>query len=362
MKILQASQHVEVQHRLEQQRAQRWQVERAPRETTATGRSERPDEAPALSRQNLLEISRLPPAPSTLKINRNPLDEFLEEQSWQLRLLASTLEQLTGRPIRLQPQPLLLAPDQFPSHPVMAALSASATLDLTADVAAAPAEAAPPLAGAARLKLQERISERETLNASFTGAVRTDTGDVRAFDVELRLERALEAEVWRDVRLQDPLVLQLEDAPLSLADERFAFDLSSDGVEELIPRLGAGYGLLALDRNGDGVINNGSELFGAQTGQGFAELAAFDEDGNGFIDSGDSVYQHLLVWKDPGAGAEPELLALASVGVDAISLQAVTTPFRLTDHLGETLGQLRSSAVTLGSGGARLIHQIDFSL
>jgi hypothetical protein len=56
------------------------------------------------------------------------------------------------------------------------------------------------------------------------------------------------------------------------------------------------------DRNGDGAIDHGRELSGATTGDGFAELAAYDEDGNGWIDENDSIYQHLRIWSKDAQG------------------------------------------------------------
>ena len=61
---------------------------------------------------------------------------------------------------------------------------------------------------------------------------------------------------------------------------------------------------LALDLNGDGRINNGSELFGALSGNGFADLAQYDSDANGWIDENDEIFQRLKVWSgaDDGGG------------------------------------------------------------
>lgn len=371
MKIVQSQQQTEVQHRLESSRELRW-VARAADTAPST------DAAQARQGAGPAETVRAEPVPmmhlgrrvavaqtqalvfqpgelSTSSAALHPLEfgfgEGDEETRWDLLLLAKTLEQLTGRTINLFAQPLLVPPERLQQVQAdFQALQVAQSQEPVVDM--------PQPDG---LLLQERVSEFEQLKARFSGQVLTESGEQHHFQVELKLERAIEGLAWREARMQDPLVIQLDNQPLSLSEERFAFDLSADGVEELIPKLGAGYGLLALDRNNDGQINNGSELFGTQSGNGFADLAAFDEDGNGFIDSGDSAYQRLLVWRDPGNGAEPQLLGLAEVGVDAISLQAVATPFRLTDQLGDTLGQLRSSAVTLGES-ARLIHQIDFSL
>lgn len=62
----------------------------------------------------------------------------------------------------------------------------------------------------------------------------------------------------------------------SLTERDFAFDIDLDGHADQIAFVGTGSGFLALDRNGDGEINDGSELFGPESGDGFAELAAYD--------------------------------------------------------------------------------------
>lgn len=60
--------------------------------------------------------------------------------------------------------------------------------------------------------------------------------------------------------------------------------MDCDGKQEEISKLNAGCGYLALDKNGDGVINDGNELFGVKTGDGFYELSKYDSDLNGWID------------------------------------------------------------------------------
>ncbi|MFQ8776527.1 MAG: hypothetical protein ACLR78_02345 [Roseburia sp.] len=78
-------------------------------------------------------------------------------------------------------------------------------------------------------------------------------------------------------RLCDPLVINLDSNIANVSDQKFYFDIDADGSDDSISMLNSGSGYLALDRNGDGIINDGSELFGTQSGNGFADLAAYDK-------------------------------------------------------------------------------------
>lgn len=109
-------------------------------------------------------------------------------------------------------------------------------------------------------------------------------------------------------------------------DQTFFFDIDCDGVEDEISKLISGSGFLALDQNGDGIINDGSELFGTQSGNGFADLAKFDSDGNGFIDENDEIFDRLKIWCMDENG-QPHLYSLKEKGVEQSALH---TPERST--------------------------------
>lgn len=88
---------------------------------------------------------------------------------------------------------------------------------------------------------------------------------------------------------------------LDLSDKS---DLDADGMEDQISFVLPGSGFLALDLNGDGRINDGRELFGPETGDGFAELARYDEDGNQWIDENDPVFERLRIWTKDAEGRD----------------------------------------------------------
>jgi hypothetical protein len=172
-------------------------------------------------------------------------------------------------------------------------------------------------------------------------------------DVTLRLGDA--------ARKTDPLVLNFSGTAAQLSDQRFAFDLNADGSTEQINVLAPGSGFLVLDRNQDGKINNGSELFGPTTNNGFAELAKLDDDKNGWIDENDAAFKQLQVWRRDSSGQD-QLQSLAAAGVGAIALSHVDTPFALKTNANELLGQIRTSGIFLQENGAAgTIQQIDLT-
>jgi len=140
---------------------------------------------------------------------------------------------------------------------------------------------------------------------------------------------------------------------------KFSFDLDADAHEEQISFVNPGSGFLALDKNGDGIINNGHELFGPATDNGFNELAAYDLDGNDWIDEKDEIYTQLRIWSKDAAGND-SLIALGQKNVGAIYLGHIDTPFLLSDQDNEQLGQIRSSSIFLEeAGGVGTIQQLD---
>ncbi|MDD3593631.1 MAG: prepilin-type N-terminal cleavage/methylation domain-containing protein [Candidatus Gastranaerophilales bacterium] len=113
------------------------------------------------------------------------------------------------------------------------------------------------------------------------------------------------------LKQQSPLVLDLKGDGLKFtsAEEGTKFDLNIDGIAEQTGWTGIqkdfDNAFLCLDKNNNGNIDNGSELFGDQNGEdsGFAELAKYDKpeyggNGNKFIDSGDEYFDKLLLWVD----------------------------------------------------------------
>jgi hypothetical protein len=165
-----------------------------------------------------------------------------------------------------------------------------------------------------------------------------------------------------DAKLKDPLVLNLQGNACSLSDGTFAFDLDCDGISEALPLLGPGSGFLALDRNSDGVVTDGDELFGPRTGDGFSELRGFDEDGNGWIDENDAVYGRLFIWT-MGQDGGYSLTGLKQKGIGAIYLGNVNTPFDIKGNTNQLEGKVRSTGIFLTDNGiAGTVQQLDLAV
>jgi len=131
-----------------------------------------------------------------------------------------------------------------------------------------------------------------------------------------------------------PLVLRFEEtARIELAyADGYSFDISGTGSCLASDWPTAGTPWLALDRDGDGIINDARELFGSgvvlnsgdRARDGFAALAEHDVDGDGWITAADPVWPELLLWSDHDADRRStawELEPLAGRGVTELALE-----------------------------------------
>lgn len=213
----------------------------------------------------------------------------------------------------------------------------------------------------------EFYSETEVTAFRTQGTVTTEDGrEINinfSFEMSRSFEQSMEVYTEREMVLCDPLVLNFKGDVTELSDQKFFFDLNCDGRQEEISHFDSNSGFLALDLNDDGRINDGSELFGTQSGDGFADLAKYDLDKNGWIDENDGVFDKLKVWTKDSDGKDV-LITLKESGVGAIYLGTANTKFslnNLTDNV--TNGIIRESGIFLmESGEANTIQHVDFAV
>ncbi len=213
----------------------------------------------------------------------------------------------------------------------------------------------------------EVLEESETMQWSAQGSIRTADGQEIRFNLQLEMQRYWREESHTELRLGnavrqvDPLVINFDGTAAQLQDLRFAFDLDGNGSTEQVPLLAGNRGYLALDRNQNQRIDSGRELFGPATGNTYSELAAHDDDGNGWIDENDSIYQQLRIWM-PEAQGPGRLMTLQEAGVGALALAQSATPFELRSSTNQSLGTVRATSVYLHEdGGVGHTQQVDLS-
>ncbi|MGN1147285.1 MAG: hypothetical protein ACI4TB_02615 [Lachnospiraceae bacterium] len=205
------------------------------------------------------------------------------------------------------------------------------------------------------LSNEQWYDESESTSFSTKGTVRTADGREISINVDVAMSRRFTQYFAEEMQIMqvntcDPLVLNFDGDVAELTDQKFFFDIDGDGKEDEVSNLGSGSGYLAFDKNGDGIINDGRELFGPQSGNGFEDLAAFDEDGNGWIDENDAIWSKLKIWCRNEDGTD-SLYTLSEKGVGAICLQNAATDFALNGTDNQTNGYIRSTGIFLYENG-----------
>lgn len=162
-----------------------------------------------------------------------------------------------------------------------------------------------------------------------------------------------------------PLVLDIDGDGIQLVSldsaDAVYFDLDANGYAEAVGwTAGLDDAFLAIDLNGDGIINEGKELFGNQTGyeNGFLALASYDSNGDGFITSEDQVWDSLIIWSDVnqnGFSEFGEMFGVAEIGITSISISYTDVNYMLS---GNSVYQEGSFVI---NGNTRDIIDVYFS-
>lgn len=211
--------------------------------------------------------------------------------------------------------------------------------------------------------IYERMqSEESGLNLSFEGVLRTQEGVDISFSLSIQWKQEfVETERIRmqnGAEMEDPIIISLDGKP-PVSPEKFDFNLTPTAPQ--LNNLAAGSGYLVNDLNANGRADNGLELFGPKTSDGFAELAAYDDDGNGWIDSADAVFKQLYLWS-PQQG-DGKMLSLEQVGIGAISLSSVNIDYMQKSSIDTPLARFKEASIAVGEKGeAYGIFSIDLAV
>ncbi|MCR4441437.1 MAG: hypothetical protein QHH10_04745 [Peptococcaceae bacterium] len=272
-----------------------------------------------------------------------------DEDKLKIRLIEIFIETLTGKKVKIKvPAIKLKKPPEAEASPAAQPGNARQGWGLAYDYS-------------------RQVYEKETTTFSAEGVIRTSDG--REIKIGLELNMSREFIERNEIRIRagdaariDPLAVNFGGGLAGLTEAKFSFDLDADGREEQVSFLQKGSGFLALDLNGDGIINNGRELFGPRSGDGFRELAAYDYDKNNWIDESDPVFRCLRIWTKDSEGRD-YLLALGEVGIGAVYLGSTATPFALRDLGNQPLGEIQKTGLFLKEDGtAGTVQHVDLTV
>ncbi len=213
----------------------------------------------------------------------------------------------------------------------------------------------------------ESYSESEKMSFDAEGVVNTSDGMKIKFNVNLKLIR--EFTVQHDISIRagdakkvDPLIINFSGTAAQLTDTKYQFDLNSDGRKDNISFVQPESGFLTLDKNDDGKVSNGNELFGPKTGNGFDELAKYDSDGNQWIDESDPIFKKLKIWTKDAKGTD-SFFTLADKNIGAIFLGSISVQFEYKNAQNDSHGEAKRTGVFLKESGlAGTVQQIDLTV
>lgn len=141
-------------------------------------------------------------------------------------------------------------------------------------------------------------------------------------------------------RTESPLVVDLNGDGIvttSLTGSNVFFDLDGDGISQRTGWISPGDAFLTFDRNGNGRIDDGTELFGTASSNGFSILSQHDSNGDHVIDSNDADFAAMGVWRDvngDGRTDDGELTSLQDAGIASVSLTTTHYSQPVTDRAG----------------------------
>ena len=188
----------------------------------------------------------------------------------------------------------------------------------------------------------------------------TSTTGTSSFQLNIQMEFSFEfsasVQVGEgQVQESDPITLDLNGNGIELTNygNGARFDITGTGQAATTAFVSGGDAFLALDRNANGVIDSGKELFGDQNGarNGYEELAKLDSNLDGLINKLDKDFAKLVLFKDNGNGrTEPaELVSLSEAGIVELSLNYQSV--NMTAAGGNRIGQIASYRRADGSNG-----------
>lgn len=208
--------------------------------------------------------------------------------------------------------------------------------------------------------------ESEQFKFSANGTIKTQDGQEINFTLKYELSREYFSESTESLRagdaaLKDPIVINFGGNAAQLSDTYFKFDLENDGSLKNIPYLQPGSGYLFFDKNDTGNISQ-SQLVGALSGNGFAELSALDADKNGWLDKSDTAFDKLKVLSKTEEG-NVKYETLMQKNIAAVYLNSQNAVFNYKNSSNNLLARQVSAGIYLNvNGSAGSVQQLNLKV
>jgi hypothetical protein len=221
------------------------------------------------------------------------------------------------------------------------------------------------------------LTEQQQLNFAMQGEFIIDNKKVN-LNYQLNLKASyssIHSIETTAAALKDPVVIQFGTRSIGYITDYTKFDINNDNKQNDLPIFSGDVGYLIFDKNNNHHVDNGGELFGPTTNNGFSELAQLDSNNNGFFDNQDDKYSQIYIWQPkqtkPNSNEQSpnkqNLVSLSQAGIKAISLNAITTQFNFRDqskdNKGEINARLTQTSFAISENNKTLgVHQIDVRL
>lgn len=214
---------------------------------------------------------------------------------------------------------------------------------------------------------QEFAQVREAVNSeTITVELRQEAASIAQQSASQNQAVAVQAmAVQQQVRRSDPLVLDLDGDGIEVTsvEDGVAFDLTGEGIERQSAFVTGGDAFLALDRDGNGTIDDGRELFGDQNGawDGIEELRKYDDNQDDRIDPFDSIYNRLLLFADKnrdGLSQTNKLRTLSAEGIRSISLRKKESNLTIAGNLMTATTEYKRNDGSSGLAGDLLLNYL----
>ncbi len=165
-----------------------------------------------------------------------------------------------------------------------------------------------------------------------------------------------------------PLVFDLDDSGtidlISLANSSAWWDLDQDGFSENTGWVSADDGVLGRDINGNGLLDDNSELFGTMQTDGFSVLAAYDSNSDGVISAEDAIWEDLVMWRDANENGVSDYFEVSYLSeYDIVSISLNATEVSQTNQ-GNAVTHTSTFVVDDGVSGpdTRIVHDVWFTM